>query len=74
MASSLLGNYALTSQSRKQCVRTFGYPLMRLVAVVECGTRALMRAAFGPDRFGELSRRLLGVRAGRFMVRGLTSP
>lgn len=43
-------------------VRTFGYPLVRLVAIVECGTRALLDAAFGPDHTGELAyaRRLLG--------------
>ena len=32
----------------------FGYPLLRLVALVECGTRALLGAAFGPDTTGEL--------------------
>jgi YD repeat-containing protein len=36
-------------------VRTFGYPLVRLVALVECGTRALLGARFGPDRTGELA-------------------
>ncbi|WP_172639459.1 transposase domain-containing protein [Streptomyces tailanensis] len=43
-------------------VRTFGYPLVRLVAIAECGTRALLDAAFGPDHTGELTyaRRLLG--------------
>ena len=43
-------------------VRTFGYPLVRLVAIVECGTRALLDAAFGPDSTGELAyaSRLLG--------------
>ncbi|MEW2493361.1 hypothetical protein AB0942_07375 [Streptomyces nodosus] len=40
----------------------FGCPLLRLVALVECGTRALLGAAFGPDTTGELgyARRLLG--------------
>jgi hypothetical protein len=33
----------------------FGYPLLRLVVLVECGTRALMAAAFGPESDGELS-------------------
>jgi hypothetical protein len=39
----------------------FGYPLLRLVALVECGTRAVLAAAFGPEATGELSytRRLL---------------
>jgi hypothetical protein len=42
-------------------VKEFGYPLLRLVALVECGTRALLGAAFGPDTTGELgyARRLL---------------
>jgi hypothetical protein len=31
----------------------FGYPLLRLVALVECGTRALVGAVFGPERDGE---------------------
>jgi len=35
-------------------VLEFGYPLLRLVALVECGTRALLGAAFGPDATGEL--------------------
>jgi hypothetical protein len=41
----------------------FGYPLLRLLVVIECGTRALLAAAFGPERDGELvhARRLLGV-------------
>lgn len=36
-------------------VKEFGYPLTRLVALVECGTRAIIDAVFGPDRIGELS-------------------
>ncbi|MGY4902315.1 IS4 family transposase [Streptomyces sp. 900116325] len=32
----------------------FGYPLLRLVVLVECGTRALLAAAFGPESEGEL--------------------
>jgi hypothetical protein len=42
--------------------REFGYPLLRLLVVVECGTRALLAAAFGPDNEGELglASRLLG--------------
>ncbi|PWI05471.1 hypothetical protein DIZ27_39150 [Streptomyces sp. NWU339] len=32
----------------------FGHPLLRLVALVECGTRALIGASFGPDTTGEL--------------------
>ncbi|WP_053729749.1 IS4 family transposase [Streptomyces sp. WM6378] len=36
-------------------VKEFGYPMLRLVALVECGTRALLDAAFGSDRIDELS-------------------
>ncbi|MGW3660989.1 IS4 family transposase [Streptomyces sp. NPDC005151] len=41
----------------------FGYPLMRLLVLVECGTRAVLTAAFGPESDGELfyARRLLSV-------------
>jgi hypothetical protein len=40
----------------------FGYPLLRLVVLIECGTRAVLAAAFGPKSEGELTyvRRLLG--------------
>ncbi|MEZ0077527.1 IS4 family transposase, partial [Planotetraspora sp. GP83] len=40
----------------------FGYPLLRLLVVIECGTRALLSAAFGPESEGELpyAHRLLG--------------
>ena len=42
----------------------FGYPLLRLLALVECGTRAILAACFGPETDGELSyaARLLGCR------------
>jgi len=33
----------------------FGYPLLRLLALIECGTRAVLAAAFGPEATGELS-------------------
>ncbi|MGW1544470.1 transposase [Streptomyces sp. NPDC002309] len=33
----------------------FGYPLLRLVVLVECGTRAILAAAFGPESDGELT-------------------
>jgi hypothetical protein len=33
----------------------FGYPLIRLLALVECGTRAVLAAAFGPEADGELA-------------------
>jgi hypothetical protein len=32
-----------------------GYPLVRLAALVECGTRAVLAAASGPDTAGELA-------------------
>jgi hypothetical protein len=34
--------------------KEFGYPLLRLLVIVECGTRALLDAAFGPETTGEL--------------------
>jgi hypothetical protein len=33
----------------------FGYPLLRLVVLIECGTRAILAAAFGPESDGELT-------------------
>jgi transposase IS4-like protein/DDE family transposase len=47
---------AVTWRYPKHCgpAKEFGYPLLRLVALVECGTRALLGAAFGPDTTGEL--------------------
>lgn len=43
--------------------REFGYPLLRLLVVIECGTRAVLAADFGPDAGGELpyAHRLVGV-------------
>lgn len=32
---------------------TFGYPLLRLSVLVECGTRAVVAAVFGPESEGE---------------------
>ncbi|MDH6130418.1 hypothetical protein P3T39_007411, partial [Kitasatospora sp. GP82] len=31
----------------------FGYPLLRLLVLIECGTRAVLGAAFGPESEGE---------------------
>jgi len=47
---------SVTWRYPKHCgpVKEFGCPLLRLVALVECGTRALLGAAFGPDTTGEL--------------------
>jgi hypothetical protein len=41
----------------------FGYPLLRLLVLIECGTRAVLAAAFGPEDIGELgyAHTLLGV-------------
>jgi hypothetical protein len=44
------GGYATRGSKRR-----FGYPLLRLTAVVECGTRALVGAVFGPEREGEVA-------------------
>jgi Insertion element 4 transposase N-terminal/Transposase DDE domain len=38
---------------RRGTAMTFGYPYLRLVVLVECGTRALLGAAFGPESTGE---------------------
>ena len=35
--------------------REFGYPLVRLAVLIECGTRAVLAAAFGPETAGELA-------------------
>jgi hypothetical protein len=40
-------------RKRSGDTRTFGYPLLRLTVVVQCGTRALIGAVFGPDTDGE---------------------
>jgi hypothetical protein len=56
---------AVTWRYPRHCgpVKEFGYPLVRLVALVESGTRALLGAVFGPDTVGELgyAYRLLGL-------------
>ncbi|KAB1976634.1 IS4 family transposase [Streptomyces triticiradicis] len=55
-ALSIPDEETVTWHFPKHCgpVLEFGYPLLRLVALVECGTRALIGAAFGPDTTGEL--------------------
>jgi hypothetical protein len=54
---------AVTGRYRKRDTDklTFGYPLLRLSVLVECGTRAILAATFGPEADGETShaRRLL---------------
>jgi hypothetical protein len=45
-------NQAWTDKSRT--ARQAGYPLLRLVALVECGTRAALAAVFGTPADGEL--------------------
>jgi hypothetical protein len=49
VAAVTSGGYRKRSGVRAE----FGYPLLRLVALVECGTRALIGAQFGPERDGE---------------------
>ncbi|MFC7757832.1 IS4 family transposase [Catellatospora bangladeshensis] len=46
---------------RQGAAAGFGYPYLRLVVLIECGTRALLGAAFGPESTGEhaYARRLL---------------
>lgn len=43
-----------THYSKRRGKGEFGYPLLRLITLVECGTRALIGAAFGPDHRSEL--------------------
>jgi hypothetical protein len=48
-----------------------GYPLLRLVALVSCGTRSVIEAAFGPASTGEIayaSCLLGGLRAGMVLL------
>ncbi|HEY1968036.1 MAG TPA: IS4 family transposase [Pseudonocardia sp.] len=48
-----------------------GYPLVRVLALVACGTRTILDAAFGTDRIGETryAQRLLGsMRAGMIVL------
>lgn len=45
-------NQAWTSKPRT--ARTAGYPLLRLVTLVECGTRSMLAAVFGTPADGEL--------------------
>ena len=57
---------------------TAGYPQIRLVALVACGTRAIIDAVFGPTAEGEktyLPRLLRSVHAGMIVLldRGLSS-
>jgi Insertion element 4 transposase N-terminal/Transposase DDE domain len=54
---------------------TFGYPLLRLSVLVECGTRAVIAAVSGPEREGEkggenghAERLLHAVRAGMLVL------
>lgn len=56
-ALHLVGRYAKRSGDKL----TFGYPLLRLSVLVECGTRAVIGAVFGPEADGESThaRRLL---------------
>ncbi|MEQ4720673.1 IS4 family transposase [Nonomuraea sp. B19D2] len=42
-----------TKRKRKGEDVEFGYPLLRLLLLIECGTRAVLGAAFGPETVGE---------------------
>ncbi|MFG2585979.1 IS4 family transposase [Streptomyces malaysiensis] len=42
-----------TKRKRKGEDVEFGYPLLRLLVLIECGTRAVLAAAFGPETTGE---------------------
>lgn len=46
---------AVTARYRKRSTDklTFGYPLLRLSVLIECGTRAILAATFGPEADGE---------------------
>lgn len=48
-------NQAWTDKHRTASHATAGYPIVRLVTVVECGTRALLAAVFGTPADGELA-------------------
>lgn len=51
--------------------RTFDYPLLRLGVLIECGTRAVIAAVFGPESVGETAqaRTLVGhLRAGMLVL------
>lgn len=55
----VLGRYARRAGEKL----VFGYPLLRLTVLVECGTRAVLGAVFGPESDGETTQanRLLSV-------------
>lgn len=63
--------YARREHTRRGSRVTFGYPLLRLSVVVECGTRAVIAAVFGPEADGETThahRLLHAVRAGMLVL------
>lgn len=63
--------YARRSHTRLGSRLTFGYPLLRLSVLVECGTRAVVAAVFGPEADGETThavRLLHAVRAGMLVL------
>ncbi|WP_369293605.1 transposase [Streptantibioticus silvisoli] len=47
------GPIAAQYAKRKGEDMEFGYPLLRLLVLIECGTRAVLAAAFGPETAGE---------------------
>jgi hypothetical protein len=72
------GHRARLGRGSNQYTAAAGYPQIRLVALVACGTRAIIDAVFGPTARGEgayLARLLRSVHAGMIVLldRGLSS-
>jgi Insertion element 4 transposase N-terminal/Transposase DDE domain len=72
------GHRARLGKGSNQYTAAAGYPQLRLVALVACGTRAIIDAVFGPTAEGEeayLPRLLRSVHAGMIVLldRGLSS-
>jgi Insertion element 4 transposase N-terminal/Transposase DDE domain len=72
------GHRARLGKGSNQYTAACGYPQIRLVALVACGTRALIDAVFGPTAVGEpayLTRLLRSVHSGMIVLldRGLSS-
>jgi hypothetical protein len=72
------GHRARLGKGSNQYTAASGYPQIRLVALVACGTRAIIDAVFGPTADGEavyLARLLRSLHAGMIVLldRGLSS-
>jgi Insertion element 4 transposase N-terminal/Transposase DDE domain len=64
-------NLAVYSRQKGGPCGDSGYPLLRLVALVSCGTRSVIDAAFGPASAGEIAYAcclLGGLRAGMLLL------